>query len=68
MVRKIQMSDFNVISPEDAALFEKLKVFYKDVVELALNGDQVGEHTVVFPYKLGPVLDKVNKDWAKVEE
>ncbi len=61
------MSDFNVLSPEDAALFEKLKVFYKEVVDLALNGDTVGEHTVVFPYKLGPALEKVNKDWANVQ-
>jgi len=58
------MSDFSVISNDDAVLLEKLKVFYKDVIELALNPDTVEEHTVVFPYKLGPALEKVHKDWV----
>ena len=71
------MSDFTVLSDSDAALFQKLKEFYAGVVDLALNSEKVvpmspdgtaGEAVaIVFPYKLGPLLEKVNPEWFKVE-
>lgn len=57
--------NFTVISNEDAVLFERLKAFYKEVCELTLNHDVLNDNAVVFPSKLGPVLEKVDQYWYK---
>lgn len=69
------MSDFTVLSDSDAVLFQKLKEFYASMVDLALNSEIVvpcdtegkpGEPVrVIFPYKMGPLLEKVDPNWVK---
>lgn len=55
--------NFTVIRNEDAVLFDKLKKMYREVCDLTLNHDVIDDHAVVYPSKLGPVLEKVNKEW-----
>lgn len=55
--------NFTVISNEDAVLFDKLKQMYSEVCDLTLNHDVVNDTAVVYPSKLGPVLEKVNVNW-----
>lgn len=70
--------NFNVISIEEAELFQKLKQFYSDVVDLTINHDVMGEEiveefdglqlitggsAVVYPSKLGEALSKVDPEW-----
>jgi len=55
--------NFTVISNEEAALFHKLKEMYKDVCGLTVNHDVLDDNAVVYPSKLGPVLEKVNPNW-----
>ena len=55
--------NFTVISNEEAVLFRKLKEMYKEVCNLTLNHDVLNDTAVVHPSKLGPVLEKVNKEW-----
>jgi hypothetical protein len=76
------MSDFTVISNEDAELFRKLKQFYSEVIDLTLNHDVVGKEeeeidglyliadsqAVVYPAKLGQALHKVDLEWWKNEK
>ena len=57
--------NFTVISNEDARLFEKLKKMYAEVCELTLHHDVLNDHAVVYPNKLGPVLEKVDEEWYK---
>lgn len=57
--------NFTVISNEEAALFTKLKNLYKEVCDLTINHDVLNEHAVVYPSKLGPVLEKVDQYWYK---
>ena len=58
--------NFTVISNEEALLFVKLKIMYKEVCELAVHHDTIEDSAVVYPSKLGPVLEKVDKDWYKL--
>jgi hypothetical protein len=57
--------NFTVISNEDAILFQKLKEFYQEVCDLTINHDVLNDHGVVYPNKLGNILEKVNKEWYK---
>lgn len=66
------MSNFTVISDEEAVELRKLRTFYKEVINLTLNHDvlypssegPVDDGTaVVFPKKLDTVLSKVNPKW-----
>lgn len=57
------MSDFTTITNEEMELFEKLKVFFKDVAHLTMNHQVLEDNAVVFPSDLGPVLEKVDKEW-----
>jgi hypothetical protein len=57
--------NFTVISNEEAKLFEKLKTMYHEVCQLTLNHDVLNDTAVVYPNKLGPVLEKVNDQWYK---
>lgn len=55
--------NFTVISNEEAQLFDKLKKMYKEVCDLTLNHDVLKDCAVVYPDKLGPVLEKVDAAW-----
>jgi len=55
--------NFTVISNEDAVLFQKLKEFYQEVCDLTINHDVLNDHAVVYPDKLGPVLEKIDRKW-----
>lgn len=55
--------NFTVISNEEAQLFNKLKEMYKEVCNLTVNHDVLEDCAVVYPDKLGPVLEKVNPSW-----
>jgi len=57
--------NFTVISNEEAVLFRKLKEMYKEVCSLTVNHDVLNDNAVVYPSKLGPVLEKVDKYWYK---
>lgn len=57
--------NFTVISNEDALLFQKLKVLYEEIRELTMNHDVLYENAVVYPSKLGTVLEKVDSQWYK---
>jgi hypothetical protein len=57
--------NFTVISNEEAKLFEKLKTMYFEVCQLTLNHDVLNDTAVVYPNKLGPILEKVDKEWYK---
>jgi hypothetical protein len=57
--------NFTVISNEDAVLFQKLKDFYKEVCKLTLHHDILNDSAVVYPSKLGPMLEKVDQQWYK---
>jgi hypothetical protein len=41
----------------------KLEAFFREVTQLTLNHDCVGDHAVVFPSKLGAALVKVDPEW-----
>ena len=65
--------NFTVISNEEAQLFQKLKDFYWEVCNLTVNHDVENDCAVVYPSKLGPILEKINKEWyidalAKTED
>jgi hypothetical protein len=49
----------------DADRLVKLERFYREVARLTLNHDVLADHAVVFPSKLGPVLEEVDKEWWK---
>jgi hypothetical protein len=55
--------NFTVISNEEAVLFQKLKDMYLEVCDLTVNHDVINDHAVVYPSKLGPVLEKIDKKW-----
>jgi hypothetical protein len=55
--------NFTVISNEEAQLFEKLKLMYFEVCQLTLNHDVINDTAVVYPNKLGPVLEKIDDEW-----
>jgi hypothetical protein len=57
------MSNFTVISDEEAILFEKLKSFYKEVSNLTIHHHVLKDHAVVYPSDLGSLLANVDKDW-----
>lgn len=57
--------NFTVISNEEALLFHKLKEMYREVCNLTLNHDVLNDAAVVYPSKLGPVLEKVDQQWYK---
>ncbi len=59
------MSNFTVISDEEAQLFAKLKIMYFEVCQLTLNHDVLNDTAVVYPNKLGPVLEKVYDQWYR---
>jgi hypothetical protein len=49
---------------------EKLRAFYKAVAHLTSNHDHIEisddeGYAVVFPSKLGPELEKIDKEWWK---
>lgn len=55
--------NFTVISNKDAVLFDKLKKAYKQICLLTVNHDILNDKAVVYPNKLGPVLEKVDPEW-----
>jgi len=55
--------NFTVISNEEAVLFQKLKDMYLEVCDLTINHDVINDHAVVYPSKLGPVLEKIDRKW-----
>lgn len=55
--------NFTVISNEEALLFQKLKQFYEDVCELTVNHDVVQDSAVVYPSKLGKLLEQIDTKW-----
>lgn len=73
------MSDFTIISNAEYAEFIKLREFYKQVALLTLNHDVLylekqeevvdggvilsGGAAVVYPSKLGPLLEKIDPEW-----
>lgn len=57
--------NFTVITNEETVLFRKLKEMYKEVCDLTVNHDVLNDHAVVYPSKLGPVLEKVEQYWYK---
>lgn len=57
------MSNFTVITDEEAVLFEKLKTFYKEVAKLTLNHNVLNDSAVVYPSDLGPALEKIDSYW-----
>jgi len=63
------MSD-NIDRHFDADRLEKLEKFYRAVADLTLNHDTIhilpdGDYAVVYPSKLGPLLEAVDKEWWK---
>ena len=67
------MSNFTVISDDEAVELQKLREFYKDVVSLTVNHDTLDSDpfghsiAVVYPNKLGVALEKVNPKWYQSE-
>lgn len=63
------MSNFTVITDEDAALFNRLLTFYKEVCRLTWDHDTLdcGPDTsaVVYPDRLGQALERVDSEWWK---
>lgn len=63
------MSNFTVISDNEAIELKKLREFYKDIVSLTANHDVIETNSfgnkvaVVYPNKLGLALEKVNSKW-----
>jgi len=51
---------------KDTIELEKLRTFYKDVALLTIDHDVLHDSAVVYPSKLGPVLEKVDKEWWKI--
>jgi len=67
-----RMSNFTVITDDDATELRKLRDFYKEVAHLTINHDVLYPSSegpvddgaaVVFPSKLGTALSKVNPHW-----
>jgi hypothetical protein len=48
--------------------YVKLKEFYKIVAKLTLNHDELNDSAVVYPSKLGPELEKIDKEWWKFKK
>lgn len=49
--------------------YVKLKSFYRAVADLTLNHDIIlDEYATVRPSKLGPELEKINKEWWKLKD
>lgn len=68
------MSNFTVISDDEAVELRKLREFYKNVVSLTANHDVVETDSfghgvaVVYPNKLGLALEKVNPKWYESDQ
>ena len=63
------MTNFTVISDDEAVELRKLRAFYQEVRQLTvehdvIKNDEVGI-AVVFPNRLGSALAKVNAEWAQ---
>lgn len=63
------MTNFTVISDDEAVELRKLRAFYQEVRQLTvehdvIENDEVGI-AVVFPNRLGSALAKVNAEWAQ---
>ena len=61
------MSNFTVISDDEAVELRKLREFYNEVRTLAIEHDVIENDTtgiaVVYPSLLGTALSKVNPHW-----
>ena len=66
------MSNFTVISDDEAVELRKLREFYKEIAKLTVNHDVLypsGDGpvddgvAVVYPSKLGSVLSKIDNEW-----
>lgn len=61
------MSNFTVISDDEAIELRKLREFYNEVRSLATEHDVIENDTsgiaVVYPSRLGLALSKVNPNW-----
>jgi hypothetical protein len=61
------MSEFTVISDDEAVELRKLREFYNEVRNLATEHDVIENDTsgiaVVYPSRLGTALSKVNPNW-----
>lgn len=58
------------MTEKEAAELDKLRAFYKAVARLTTNHDHIEisddeGYAVVFPSKLGPELEKIDKEWWK---
>lgn len=61
------MSNFTVISDQEAVELNKLREFYKEICELTANHDVIENEdvgiAVVYPNRLGAALEKINPEW-----
>ena len=61
------MSNFTVVSDDEANELRKLREFYKEVRNLTANHDVIENNdvsmAVVYPKKLSDALCKVNPEW-----
>ena len=58
------------MTEKEAAELDKLRAFYKAVARLTTNHDHIEinddeGYAVLFPSKLGPELEKIDKEWWK---
>lgn len=61
------MSNFTVISDDEAIELRKLREFYNEVRTLTIEHDIIENNdvgiAVVYPNRLGSALSKVNSNW-----
>jgi hypothetical protein len=57
-----------MIPAEKLERLKKLEKFYKTIIELTEHHEVVNGCSVVFPYKLGEALSKVNPGWYEKKE
>lgn len=54
----------NQVNPgENSDELEKLRRFFRAVGQLTLNHDVLGNSAVVYPRKLGPLLEEIDPKW-----
>jgi len=55
----MEMNELDQLKSENA----KLKKFFRDVAHLTINHDVLSDSAVVYPSRLGPVLEDVDPQW-----
>ena len=65
------MSNFTVVSDDEATELRKLREFYKEVRSLTANHDVIENGdvsmAVVYPKKLSDALCKINPEWFHID-